>query len=115
MRKYTIPQSMSVEHLLTDHLGSTSLTTDSSGARISELRYTPFGEIRYSWTANLSTTPPYTPTRYTFTSQYSYLAQVYRLERQLQWWFHCARQKRRFLCIGGHLGRQRHHPRDAAP
>jgi RHS repeat-associated protein len=64
---------MSVEHLLTDHLGSTSLTTDSSGASVSELRYTPFGEIRYSWTANLSTTPPYTPTRYTFTGQYSYM------------------------------------------
>jgi RHS repeat-associated protein len=73
MRKYTIPQSMSVEYLLTDHLGSTSLTTDSSGARVSERRYTPFGEIRYSWTANLSTTPPYTPTRYTFTGQYSYM------------------------------------------
>jgi RHS repeat-associated protein len=73
MRKYTIPQSMSVEYLLTDHLGSTSLTTDSSGASVSELRYTPFGEIRYSWTANLSTTLPYTPTRYTFTGQYSYM------------------------------------------
>jgi hypothetical protein len=27
---------MSVEYLLTDHLGSTSLTTDSSGASVSE-------------------------------------------------------------------------------
>jgi RHS repeat-associated protein len=73
MRKYTIPQSMSVEYLLTDHLGSTCLTTDSSGASVSERRYSPFGEIRYSWTANPSTTPPYTLIRYTFTSQYSYL------------------------------------------
>jgi RHS repeat-associated protein len=73
IRKYTIPQSMSVEYLLTDHLGSTSLTTDSSGARVSELRYTPFGEIRSSWIANPSTTPPYTLIRYTFTGQYSYM------------------------------------------
>jgi len=31
MRKYTIPQSMTVEYLLGDHLGSASITTDCSG------------------------------------------------------------------------------------
>ncbi len=73
MRKYTIPQSMSVEYLLSDHLGSTSITTDTSGAKISEMRYKPWGEIRYSWTASQSTTPAYSLAKYTFTGQYSYM------------------------------------------
>jgi hypothetical protein len=71
--RLTIRTGGTLSFLLTDHLGGTSLTTDSSGASVSELRYTPFGEIRSSWTANPSTTPPYTPTRYTFTGQYSYM------------------------------------------
>jgi hypothetical protein len=50
-RKYSIPQTMTVEYYLGDHLGSTSITTDSSGAKVSELRYKPFGEIRYAWTS----------------------------------------------------------------
>jgi hypothetical protein len=33
MRKYIIPQSMSVEYLLGDHLGSNSITTDANGGR----------------------------------------------------------------------------------
>jgi hypothetical protein len=41
MRKYVIPQSMNVEYLLGDHLGSTSITTDSNGAKVSEIRYNP--------------------------------------------------------------------------
>jgi hypothetical protein len=49
--------------LLTDHLGSTSITTDSSGSKISELRYKPWGETRLSWGV--------TPTDYTYTGQYS--------------------------------------------
>ena len=47
MRKYTIPQNMTVEYMLSDHpstssghrLGSTSLTTDTNGAKVLELRY----------------------------------------------------------------------------
>jgi hypothetical protein len=39
MRKYTIPQSMTVEYLLGDHLGSTSITTDNTGARVAKMRY----------------------------------------------------------------------------
>ncbi len=31
MRKYTIPQPMTVEYLLGDHLGSTNITTDTNG------------------------------------------------------------------------------------
>ncbi|PWH15733.1 MAG: hypothetical protein DDG60_05275 [Anaerolineae bacterium] len=57
MRTYTIPQSMTVEYFLTDHLGSTSLSTDSGGNKIAELRYTAWGEIRYTWGT--------TPTNYT--------------------------------------------------
>jgi len=73
MRKYTIPQSMAVEYLLGDHLGSTSITTDSSGNKVSEMRYKAWGEVRYSWTSGASTTPAYQLSSYTFTGQYSYM------------------------------------------
>jgi RHS repeat-associated protein len=35
-------------YLLTDHLGSTALTLNSSGVRVTELRYYPFGAARYN-------------------------------------------------------------------
>ncbi|MBI3175912.1 MAG: hypothetical protein HYZ25_19495 [Chloroflexi bacterium] len=73
MRKYTIPQSMSVEYLLSDHLGSTSLTTDVNGAKVLELRYKAWGEVRATWTANPTTTPAYRSPAYTYTGQYSYM------------------------------------------
>jgi RHS repeat-associated protein len=73
VRKYTTPQSMKVEDMLGDHLGSTNLTTDTNGAKVSEIRYKPWGEIRYAWTSHPSTTPAYTLPSYTFTGQYSYL------------------------------------------
>ncbi|MCQ3938099.1 MAG: hypothetical protein DPW18_13775 [Chloroflexi bacterium] len=53
-------------------LGSTSITIDSTGAKISELRYKSWGEVRCAWTAGVSTTPAYTLSQYTFTGQYSY-------------------------------------------
>ena len=34
--------------LLIDHLGSTATTTDVSGARVTELRYYPYGDTRYN-------------------------------------------------------------------
>ena len=47
-----------VSWLATDHLGSTAVTANESGARITELRYKPWGESRYSFgvtpTARLS-------------------------------------------------------------
>ncbi len=73
MRKYTVPVSMAVEYFLGDHLGSTSLSTDASGNKISEIRYKPWGEIRSSWTSVPSTTPAYSLMDYTFTGQYSYM------------------------------------------
>ena len=66
MRKYTIPQPMTVEFFLGDNLGSTSITTDQSGTKVSEIRYKPWGEIRYSTSTN-----SLLETGYTFTGQYS--------------------------------------------
>jgi RHS repeat-associated protein len=73
MRKYTIPQNMTLEYMLSDHLGSTSLTTDASGAKVLELRYKAWGEIRATWTSSPSTTPAYKSPAYTYTGQYSYM------------------------------------------
>jgi RHS repeat-associated protein len=53
--------SAGLSYLLGDHLGSTSLTVDSSGGNPRELRYYPWGEVRFS-----SGT---TPTDYRFTGQ----------------------------------------------
>jgi len=50
-----------VEYLLGDHLGSTSLTVNSTGDNPRELRYYPWGEVRY--------TSGTTPTDYRFTGQ----------------------------------------------
>ncbi len=58
----------SLSFLLSDHLGSTSITTDAAGTKTSELRYSPWGEVRFSSSAN-----PGLPTDYTFTGQYSYM------------------------------------------
>jgi len=57
-------------------LGTTSITTDTAGAKISEMRYKPWGEVRYTWKASQTTTPAYALTRYTFTGQYSYIIPV---------------------------------------
>ena len=73
MRKYTIPQNMIVEYMLSDQLGSTSLTTDTNGAKVLELRYKAWGEVRASWTSAPSTTPAYRSPLYTFTGQASYM------------------------------------------
>jgi hypothetical protein len=48
--------------LLGDHLGSTSLTTNSTGGLLAELRYKPWGETRY--------TSGTTPTSVRFTGQH---------------------------------------------
>ncbi|MEO0249402.1 MAG: RHS repeat-associated core domain-containing protein [candidate division WOR-3 bacterium] len=52
-----------VYYLAGDHLGSTSLTVDAGGNKASELRYKPYGEMRYSGL------PGGTPTQYRFTGQ----------------------------------------------
>jgi RHS repeat-associated protein len=52
-------------YLLSDHLGSTTITTDANGNKLSELKYRAWGEVRYS--------SGVTPTKYTYTGQYSNL------------------------------------------
>ena len=42
-------------YLLGDHLGSTSVTTDASGNRLTELRYMPYGGSRYNPGSQITT------------------------------------------------------------
>ena len=56
--------SSTLTYLLTDHLNSKSITTKSTGGLVSELRYKPWGETRY--------TSGTTSTKYQYTGQYSY-------------------------------------------
>jgi hypothetical protein len=53
--------SSTLKYLLGDHLGSTSLTVNTSGTKIAELRYEAWGEIRYTWGT--------TPTKRQYTGQ----------------------------------------------
>ncbi len=57
-------QGENLYYLLSDHLGSTTITTNDQGEFVSELRYDAWGEVRY-------TTEQPTPTDYTYTGQYS--------------------------------------------
>lgn len=50
-------------YFLQDHLGSTSITTNSSGNFVAEIMYKPWGEVRF--------VDGTTPTNYTYTGQYS--------------------------------------------
>jgi len=60
-------KSGQVHYLFGDHLGSTSLVVDGAGRVVSEVRYRPWGEERYNRGAP--------STRYTYTGQYSHLAE----------------------------------------
>jgi len=53
-----------LNYLLGDHLGSTSLTTDAAGNKVSEVRYKAWGEVRYATDGM--------PTKYQYTGQFSY-------------------------------------------
>ena len=55
-----------LSYLVGDHLGSTSLTTDAAGNKVSELHYKAWGEVR-SASGNM-------PTKYQYTGQYSYVS-----------------------------------------
>ena len=67
-----------LSYLLSDHLGSTSITTNSAGALVSELRYKPWGETRYSNGT--------TPTKYTYTGQYSNVSDFGLLFYNARWY-----------------------------
>gem|GEM_PF-6638408 len=60
-RRVAMRQGGVVYYLLTDHLGSTALTVNSSGSKVAELRYKAWGETRYTWGT--------TPTTYRYTGQ----------------------------------------------
>jgi RHS repeat-associated protein len=55
------PSANGVFYTLGDHLGSSSLVADSAGAKVSETRYMPWGETRY--------TSGYQPSDYLYTGQ----------------------------------------------
>jgi YD repeat-containing protein len=59
-------QGSDLYYLLSDHLGSTSLTTDASGTLVATMLYKPWGETRY--------TSGTSPTEYTFQGQYRNVA-----------------------------------------
>jgi RHS repeat-associated protein len=67
VRKYIVPETTTLNYLLGDHLGSTSMVTNATGGLEVETRYKPWGEVRFT------TTDKTLPTRYTFTGQYSYV------------------------------------------
>ncbi|MFZ1630441.1 MAG: RHS repeat-associated core domain-containing protein [Anaerolineae bacterium] len=64
-------------YLLTDHLGSTAPTLNSSGVRVTELRYYPYGAARYN-TGNQVTTYRFTGQRWdSGTALYFYQSRWY--------------------------------------
>ncbi|MBC7228453.1 MAG: RHS repeat-associated core domain-containing protein, partial [Thermoflexales bacterium] len=44
-----VRQGGTLTYLHGDHLGSATLATDAGGNRVGELRYTPYGGVRYAW------------------------------------------------------------------
>jgi len=62
-QRVAVRENSVLYYLLRDHLGSTSITTTAGGSQAGEMRYKAFGEVRYSSGG--------TPTKYTFTGQYS--------------------------------------------
>ena len=60
-QRVAMRENSTVYYLLTDHLGSTAITANSSGNRVAELRYKAWGETRYTYGT--------TPTTYCFTGQ----------------------------------------------
>jgi len=49
-------------YLLTDHLGSSSITVGDNGTKLAEMRYTAWGEVRYQ-SGSLLTDKTYTGQR----------------------------------------------------
>ena len=60
-RRVAMREDGTLYWLLMDHLGSTAVTSDSSGGQVAEIRYKPWGEDRY--------TSGTTPTPFRFTGQ----------------------------------------------
>jgi RHS repeat-associated protein len=47
-QQVAVREDVTLTFVYGDHLGSASLTADASGAKISEMRYYPYGEVRYT-------------------------------------------------------------------
>jgi RHS repeat-associated protein len=77
-QRVAMRKGSTLSYLLSDHLGSTSLTLDASGNVTSELRYKAWGEVRYAGGI--------TPTDYTFTGQYSNFDDFGLLFYQARWY-----------------------------
>jgi len=60
-QRIAMRENGTLSYLLADHLGSTSITANSSGAKVAELRYKAWGETRYTYGT--------TPTSYRYTGQ----------------------------------------------
>ncbi len=71
-------------YMFSDHLGSTNITTDASGNVLFELRYKPWGEVRYAGGT--------TPTDYTFTGQMDYTSDFGLMYFNARWLDHCSRR-----------------------
>ncbi len=54
-QQVAVREGVTLTFVYGDHLGSASVTTNVSGTKVSEVRYYPFGETRYS-SGNTSTT-----------------------------------------------------------
>jgi len=67
-----------LSYLLADHIGSTSITTNTSGAKTAEMRYTAWGAVRYA-----SGT---TPADRTYTGQRSYTADFGLMYYNARWY-----------------------------
>jgi RHS repeat-associated protein len=77
MRTGTGSGTTGLKWLIDDHLGSTAITADgATGARLSELRYKPWGEIRYASQPTM-TDRRYTGQRMEGTGLYDYGARWY--------------------------------------
>lgn len=66
------------QYILSDHLGSTSVITSSTGVYQSEVLYKPWGETR--WTSGTL------PTKYTYTGQYSNVADFGLMYYNARWY-----------------------------
>ena len=60
-QRVAMRENGTLSYLLADHLGSTSITASSSGAKVAELRYNAWGDTRYTWGT--------TPTTFRYTGQ----------------------------------------------
>jgi RHS repeat-associated protein len=75
-KQIAFKKGTTLEYVHTDHLGSTSVTTNSSGAEVSTVKYFPFGGTRIS-TGAVGTDKLFTGQRLDETGLYFYNARYY--------------------------------------